>query len=194
MRQRKPCTEENCDRNSNSRGLCGMHYELRKRRGTLPELNARTESLQFLFDHVATTSKECIVWPFHINSGGYPMVGMGGRHKRAHRHICEMAHGAPPSAKHDAAHSCLNRACVNPNHLRWATRKENIADGVSAGRVRRGQEHNFAHMTNEEAQAIWQAKGTAREVAERLGVNEWTVYKIRQGKSWAWLTGLEKAS
>lgn len=33
-----------------------------------------------------------------------------------------------------ALHSCDNANCVNPNHLRWGTRKENHEDKVSRGR------------------------------------------------------------
>lgn len=48
------------------------------------------------------------------------------------RIMCEEAHGPPPSPKHDAAHDtpngCIGGLCVNGEHLRWATRSENMQD------------------------------------------------------------------
>lgn len=34
-----------------------------------------------------------------------------------------------------ACHSCDNRLCCNPNHLRWATHAENMRDAVERGRL-----------------------------------------------------------
>jgi hypothetical protein len=62
------------------------------------------------------------------------MVGLPRSRKAAlmSRLVCEETHGLPPTPKHDAAHKtrsgCLGKLCVNPWHIRWATRSENERD------------------------------------------------------------------
>lgn len=77
---------------------------------------------------LASDTDECIIWPHGVTTSGYPSMGAG--KPRAHRYVCEQKHGPAPKGRNDAAHSCLNRLCINPKHLRWATRAENMADSM----------------------------------------------------------------
>jgi hypothetical protein len=57
-----------------------------------------------------------------------------------HRFTCWAAHGPPPALKMVAAHSCNNKACLNPMHLRWLTHADNFAEhGENERRVRHAQ-------------------------------------------------------
>lgn len=58
----------------------------------------------------------------------------------AHRLMCVFVNGDCPPDKNEAAHSCGNRKCVNPAHLRWATYEENGADKIIHG-TNRGWKH-----------------------------------------------------
>lgn len=87
--------------------------------------------------------KACIVWPFAIGKGGYGNLNVDGRFVNAHRLICEMVHGQPSSSGLQAAHSCGNRACVNPAHLSWKTPAQNNADKEAHGTTRRGPKSNL---------------------------------------------------
>lgn len=93
-----------------------------------------TRPERWLQDHKDYPHKDwCLVWPF----GRDPRVGRGivrtgpGKPKLpsgwAHRVMCEMVHGTPPTPQHQAAHSCGNGhlGCVNPHHLSWKTNSEN---------------------------------------------------------------------
>lgn len=77
----------------------------------------------------------CFIWTGAASRGyGAITVGRGKdrRSARVSRLVCEEANGPPPTSKHDAAHNtqggCVGRICVNPSHLRWATRSANMLD------------------------------------------------------------------
>jgi HNH endonuclease len=81
---------------------------------------ASTETkLKFINDVVLSCENlECLIWPFSRRDGrGYI------NEEPVSRFVCKLAHGSPPTEKHDAAHNCGNERCVNPHHLRWATGK-----------------------------------------------------------------------
>lgn len=86
---------------------------------------------------LASNTDQCILWPHGQTNNGYP--SMGPSRPRAHRYVCEQKYGPAPKGKTDAAHSCRNRLCINPRHLRWATRSENMMDN-DTGYCPRGHE------------------------------------------------------
>jgi len=75
---------------------------------------------------LAWDSDECFLWP--SGWSGYPTVSENGKHLRVHRFICKMVYGGPPTPRHEVAHSCHRRRCINRRHLRWATHAENHRD------------------------------------------------------------------
>lgn len=74
----------------------------------------------------------CLEWPFHIHPHNDYGMHQG---KVVSRIVCAMAHGENPPDKPMALHSCNNKPCCNPNHLRWGTAKENTADWIKAGNI-----------------------------------------------------------
>lgn len=93
---------------------------------------------------LAWTSDECLLWPYAKVSTGYGQMaiepgrrGKSGKRVLVSRRACEDTNGPPPSAYHDAAHSCGkgHLGCCNPKHLHWATRLENVAEAIAHGTV-----------------------------------------------------------
>lgn len=97
------------------------------------------EIAAFIEKAVAYTGNDCLPWPYVLSVYGYGAIhASGGLRTLAHRVICERVHGPAPEGKPSAAHSCGNRACVAPAHLRWASQKENAADSITHGTIARG--------------------------------------------------------
>ena len=74
---------------------------------------------------------ECWNW-LATTRWGYGMIGRGGHHSEtlcAHRFSYELLVGPIPSGM-VLDHICHNRACVNPAHLRLATRKQNNRNAI----------------------------------------------------------------
>jgi HNH endonuclease len=112
---------------------------------------ASTETkLKFINDVVLSCENlECLIWPFSRRDGrGYI------NEEPVSRFVCKLAHGSPPTEKHDAAHNCGNERCVNPHHLRWATRKDNMADRDRHGTDQRGEKAYNAILATADVKMI----------------------------------------
>jgi hypothetical protein len=125
----------------------------------------------------------CLIWPF-TRIRGYGSFGYMGKRYYAHRFMCELVHGSPPTQKHQAAHSCGmgHLGCVNPRHLSWKTMSENQLDCRKHGTQ---SKYGGARMPVGTAAQIRELKGVKlqREVAEEFGVSESTVSDIWLGRT-----------
>lgn len=181
------CSVSGCGGLAKLRGLCRRHHHKFLRYGD-PSAGAtyyRGQLEDWLQGVVGTQTDDCILWPFSVAPNGYGTTNQGG----AHRRVCRMTCGAPPTADHEVAHSCNVRACVNPRHLRWATKSENMADKIGHGTIMRGERNHQAKLTAAEVLAIRRLEGAAilRDVADRFGVSICTVHRIWRRETWAWL-------
>jgi hypothetical protein len=143
----------------------------------------------WLLDHVGHTGDECLLWPFGGLDEGYGALRFEGRFERAHRAMCRLAHGEPPKGRPYALHSCGNgdAGCVNPNHLRWGTQKENLADRDRHGRTLRGVLAPSSKLTEADVIMIRDRIGrgdTKMAVAADYGVSAPTIRAIVTGKTW----------
>lgn len=185
------CTIDGCDRPQKAQGYCDPHYRRLLRHGTpTAGVAIKGEPERFLLDVAAKfRGEECLLWPYGFGSHGYGSLTFRGKSGSAHRFVCAEVHGEPPTPQHDAAHSCGIRGCVNPAHLRWATRSENAADMVEHGTHHRGERQWCARLTEDDVRAIRRLKGkrTAYSVAKDFGVSAGAIHGIFNGQTWAWL-------
>jgi hypothetical protein len=141
----------------------------------------------FLKSLIGHQADDCVPWPMCRDGvNGYGHVGYNGKRYWAHRLMCELAHGAQPSPKHEAAHSCGkgHEGCVNPKHLEWKTRAENQADRyVHQRKPHRGRRRI---LTEEQVAEIRAAAGITKtkDLAARYGVSTGNIRQILTGQTW----------
>lgn len=142
-------------------------------------------------DHVGHEGEACLPWPFSKDG----RVGRGsltyrGKNYWAHRLMCEMAHGAPPTPKHQAAHNCGkgHYGCVNPRHLEWKTNSENQIDRAKNGNALRNTNGPRSVLTPAQQAEIVALKGRMTQVAiaAKFGVSlgcvqYWMKYRATRG-------------
>ena len=185
------CGDKHC-----SRGWCRKHWQRWKKYGD-PLAGGKPRpptggSLRWLED-VALKYKgdECLIWPFRRSGRGYASFTENGRSVYATRWICTKIYGHPPTDGHQAAHSCGkgHEGCVNPKHLRWATRIENDSDKDVHGTRIKGEAIPWSVLKKEQVQEIRQLRGrlSRAKIAERFGVSEGAISGIFCETTWRWL-------
>jgi len=186
------CEISGCGNRRHAHGLCSSHYNRLRRHGDpLAGRVAEGEPLAFLLSHVGHEGDGCVPWPYATLATGYGSVRYEGKTTRAHRLICELANGPPPESDLEAAHSCGVRGCINPNHLRWATKAENMADAVGHGTFPRGEQHGASKLSEADVLEVLsrlELGDTHQSIADDLGVSRNAITDIANGKNWGWLT------
>ena len=191
------CLVPLCCKTARTSGLCNAHYLRRLRNGNVGPPGvlrpSRGEIDKFIVGLLESETDTCIIWPYARTPNGYGTMTVNQKTVMAHRFLCEMRSGLPPSKKHQAAHLCGrgHEGCVNPRHLRWATAKENARDKIIHGTRVLGEKQRSAKITSSQAIAIYSQRqfGGQHKTAKRFGVSRSIVEKIWSGKSWSWLTG-----
>jgi hypothetical protein len=132
--------------------------------------------------HVAHEGTECLRWPFSLGDG-YPTLGHDGRHQRGHRLMCKLAHGEPPTPRHQAAHECGNSWCINPRHLSWKTNGANQLDRRQHGtKIKKGGKR--VKLTPEQVAEINASTLSHAKLGTLYGVCKATIWHIKNGKTW----------
>jgi hypothetical protein len=79
------------------------------------------------------TASKCWEYQGTLNHGGYAQVGYGGKSWLLHRLVYTKTIGEIPEGLL-LMHTCDNRKCCNPEHLKPGTHKENHEDMRNKGR------------------------------------------------------------
>lgn len=82
-------------------------------------------------------------------------------------------------------HSCDNRNCINLEHLRIGTAKENTLDAMKRNRMPIGEKSFRAKLSSKEVKYILEDKeSTQKLLAEKFGVDPSNISYIKKGRSW----------
>lgn len=127
----------------------------------------------------ATRKPDCIEHAGYRMPNGYGQVRRYGKTWLAHRWAAYQALGPAPAGKPNVLHSCDNRACINPEHLRYGTQSENLLDRTRRHRYRKLTAQDVARIKVALAEGV---PGTA--LAREFGVSGTMISNIKHGKQW----------
>ena len=135
--------------------------------------------------------EDCWIWQGKTYNGGYGKITIEGKSLLVHRLAYELYNAKKIPEDRMVLHSCHNRDCINPEHLRLGTHTDNMRDMVIANRQARGEEDGNARLSVTEVKKIkgLLASGEFKhiEIAEMFNVGRSTITDIRKGRTWAWL-------
>lgn len=128
------CSFEPCDKpRARMNGLCGSHHKqqyLGKPLTPLRKVKSNKDPVTTFWSKV-DKSGDCWLWTGAIKPNGYGVFPVYGRTQHVHRLVFQFS-GRDLSADEIVDHSCWNRACVNPEHLR-VTNKVGNGQNLSRG-------------------------------------------------------------
>ena len=130
------CSVPSCDGSQRGRGFCFKHYQRFMKYGDPLFVKHTEEHEKIAFIRTVAlkfkNKTKCLVWPFKSERKGGRAYMRDGPVSRV---VCKMAYGKPPSPKHVAAHFvCGDELCVNPHHLRWSSKSDDLRDTYRHGR------------------------------------------------------------
>ena len=128
----------------------------------------------------ATPEGDCLVWQGTRFGNGYGRTGDG---RGAHRVAYELTAGPIPAGM-VVMHTCDNKPCVRPEHLRLGTPADNMADMARKGRSLSGERSPHAKLTAADAREIRASSETRAELARRYHVAESLIWAIVTGRAW----------
>ena len=176
-----------------------MRYNKHKKYFELPqdEINWQKAVDKFK-SKVEILPNECWLWKQGKNCKGYGMSHLFGKRDFAHRISWILHNRSLIPTDMQILHKCKipNRACVNPEHLKLGTAKENTADMIAQGNhyanppKLKGEDHPRSVLVEndvKEIRRLFRSGYNKTVIAFRFGVNRGTVRDILSGKTWKWL-------
>jgi hypothetical protein len=177
-----------------------IHSQLRALGYSVAVCASPEEAVEFMKRHLSLWRRfwekvdkrgeeECWEWRAAVSPHGYGVIGLGGRGatETAHRVSWMFAHG-PILEIGDVMHKCNNKLCVNPGHLQFGTRSQNLADAYRDGlrpNTPRGETHSKNKLTEEQALLLLDAPyGTNSALCRKFGVSPSIGTNIRAGRIW----------
>ena len=134
---------------------------------------------------------ECVLSTRAPMSTGYTQLLHKGKLVYSHRLAYAQAHGLDVfNMPGFVLHSCDNRLCYNPEHLRLGTAKDNMDDKVSRGRQTKGTATAFGVLTDKDRLYIRKhyrkrSKGVCSnvyELATKFNVTFSSIYRVVNGE------------
>lgn len=120
------CSIPECESKALARGWCSRHWQRWSRHGdpTAGGIDRPNIPTNARFWSKVQKTSDCWLWVGLLNDSGYGLFSVRNKHLRAHRFAWTLLVGEIGEGK-QIDHRCRNRACVNPDHLREVTNKQN---------------------------------------------------------------------
>lgn len=126
---------------------------------------------------------------------GYVRIRYNNKHDRLFRVLYQQKYGNIPNGL-VLRHLCNNAWCVNIEHLKVGTKKENYQDMIDCGRSIKGKQNlkvsgeknGVSKLTNQQVIEIYLSKLNCVELAKIYNVSDTNIGYIKRKKQWKWLT------
>lgn len=126
---------------------------------------------------------------------GYVRIRKNGKHDRLFRVLYEQKNGKIPKGM-VLRHLCNNAWCVNVEHLKIGTYKENYQDMVDCGRNNKGKsnvkvrgvKNGGSKLNEKQVKEIYLSNLGYRKLAKLYNVSSTNISYIKKKKQWKWLT------
>lgn len=180
------CRREECDKPVRSRGLCKAHY-LRWWKTAPPE-ERRRPSKEELFWAKVKKGPSCWEWQGARRPSGHGIfMGRDRKVVPAARFSLELHLKQPAPDGMETCHRCDNPPCVNPRHLYFGTRQNNVDDAWARGLMPVGSQRAAAKLTEDQVVLLRQAYAMGAEtksLAKQFGIAVPTLRQIVLGLKW----------
>lgn len=138
------------------------------------------------FMKFVSKTENCWNWTGGCNKAGYGQYNFDGKTLKAHRFSFTLCKGKIPEGL-CILHSCDNRRCVNPAHLRTGTHLENMNDRNMKNRQTKGESHGRSILKELEVREIldlFACGFTANELANQFEVSIGVIGHIINNRTW----------
>jgi len=183
--QTTTCASPGCD-NTGRHKFCWYHRRMRKNSGRTATLETGFELMQRMLKEAGDTD-QCVRWPKAIDRYGYGRIEWPhGPEKRVHRVSLIIATGVRGE---NTRHTCRNRNCFNPKHLRWGSVGDNAKDRQLDGTTARGERNGGGgKLTDSTALLVFQDKRRNVVIAKAFNISAALVSAIKRRKVWKHVT------
>lgn len=127
---------------------------------------------------------QCWEWQRGLTIAGYGKIKIRPKTLTAHRFSFVIHNLHSPEM---VLHSCDNRKCVNPHHLRGGNHLDNMSDMKARSRQATGARHGGTRMSDEqvlELRAMYAAGIKVKAIAVHFGIKKGSVANIACGRFW----------
>jgi len=119
-----------------------------------------------LVENTIVLASGCHEWQGNISSDGYGRISYLNKKWRVHRLVWTLKNGPIPKGLDVRHYKCDNPPCINIDHLRIGTRKQNVQDMVRHGRQRKSMNKpycTYGHKLTIENTYVHRNKRMCRE-------------------------------
>ena len=146
------------------------------------------EPIETRFWKRVNKTDNCWEWIGKVDALGYGTIFGDGKANKAHRYSFELHNKREINRGMNILHSCDNRRCVNPSHLREGTQKENIQDRVERNRTvaPKGESNGLSKLTADNVISIRQEAltNTYSEIAKKYNTTKTNICSIVKRYTW----------
>lgn len=186
MKRISYCNVKDCNTRNHGHGMCLKHYTKWRIYGDPLQgkycMGVGGDGIAKFWSRVALTADDsrCWEWQGATTLFGYGVVTHNKEKWLTHKFSWFLVHGKRTA--NFLLHSCDNPKCVNPNHLREGTQKDNVFDMMTRQRnygqslIKTDVQNVLDKLANKE---------TAFAIHKTTGIHYHSVRAIRDGHHWS---------